>query len=102
MVLPYECLALQSVRSALVRHCNLDGRGELLLHPPESHTCGCNCITAAQGNGVFLLASQSSAVSFTGIVMMLILLSHYRVVYRLLKMHLRALKGGGRSSEHLA
>lgn len=40
---------------------------------------------------------SESCSGFTGIVTMLILLTHQRIVYRLLKMHLRALEGGGRS-----
>lgn len=43
---------------------------------------------------MFLLASWNPAVGFTGIVILLI---HQRIAYRLLKMHLRALEGGGRS-----
>lgn len=55
----------------------------------------------AQGDKVFLLASQSPAVGITGIVTMLIVLTHYRIVHTLLKMHLRALECGGKSREQV-
>lgn len=38
---------------------------------------------------MFLLASRSPVVGFTGIVTMLVLLTLHTIVYRLLKMHLR-------------